>query len=77
MNYARGHHGCGIFYSDVHEGRPLLVVAGGFTHGDGEDKSEYLDFTVPRSQWQLCSKSNISFLKFVKSDTTILHNYMI
>ena len=60
MNYARYWHGCGIVHSKQHQDRPLLIVAGGY--GDGWDKSEYLDFTLPGSQWQLCSKSS-SFLK--------------
>ena len=60
MKYARHHHACGIVHSIQHEDRPLLVVAGGY--GNGIDKSEYWDFTLPGSQWQLCSKSS-SFLK--------------
>merc|ERR1712025_971385 len=35
-------------------GRPLLVVAG--SDGRDGDSSEYWDFTLPGSQWQLCSK---------------------
>ena len=60
MKYVRHYHACGIVHSDKFEGRPLLVVAGAY-FGDGQDKSEYWDFTVPGSQWQLCSKS-FSFL---------------
>ena len=55
MNYARYYHACGIFNSSLHGGRPLLVVAGGLT--EGKHNSEYLDFTVSGSQWQICSKS--------------------
>jgi len=54
MKQARHHHGCGIVHSIQHQDRPLLVVAGGY--GDGIDKSEYWDFTLPGSQWQFCSK---------------------
>jgi len=54
MKHARHHHACGIVHSIQHEDRPLLVVAGGY--GNGIDKSEYWDFTLPGSQWQLCSK---------------------
>ena len=61
MKHSRARHACGIVHSMHHQGRPLLVVAGSWT-GDGQGNSEYLDFTVPGSQWQLCSKSS-NFLK--------------
>ena len=41
--------------SEKHEGRPLLVVAGGWT--DGERTSEFWDFTKPGAKWELTSKS--------------------
>ena len=52
MNYERYNHGCGIYHSSVHLGRPVIVTAGG---GDGlaMQSSEIWDFTVPGSQWQL------------------------
>jgi len=56
MKYDRYEHACGMFHSDKHEGRPILVVAGAWS-GDGKDKSEYWDFTVPGSQWQPCSEN--------------------
>ena len=59
MKHRRGLHACGIVHSSLHDGRPLLVVAGGY--GDGSDKSEYLDFSVSGSQWQSCSKPSIFF----------------
>ena len=58
MKHSRGYHACGIVHSTQQQDRPLLVVAGS-SYGDGSDKSEYWDFTVPGSQWQLCSKSFI------------------
>jgi len=54
MKHTRYFHACGIVHSIQHQDRPLLVMAGGI--GDGMDKSEYLDFTLPGAQWQLCSK---------------------
>ena len=56
MTYGRSQHACGIVHSMHHEQRPLLVVAGSYG-GFGDDNSEFLDFTVPGSQWQLFSKS--------------------
>merc|ERR1712223_2260650 len=55
MKHSRSYHACGIVHSKQHQERPLLVVAGS-RRGDRRDKSEYLDFTLPGSQWQLCSK---------------------
>jgi len=55
MIYKRYGHACGIVHSSLHNGRPLLVVAGS-NQGDGRDKSEFWDFTVPGSQWQSCSE---------------------
>ena len=52
MNYERSYHGCGIFHSSFHSGRPLIVTAGGGLN-DGVQSSEIWDFTVPGSQWQL------------------------
>jgi hypothetical protein len=55
MKHKRMSPACGIVHSSLHDGRPLLVVAGAWT-GDGEDKSEFWDFTLPGSQWQSCSE---------------------
>ena len=52
MNEARKNPGCGIFNSEEHGGRPVIVVAGEYS-----TTSEYWDFTVLGSKWQLCSKS--------------------
>ena len=61
-------HGCGIFRSNLHEGRPLLVAAGGYASvwGNGGKETgkgtcEFFDFTEPNSQWQLCGKYDRSF----------------
>jgi len=60
MIHRRTQHACGIVHSSLHDGRPLLVIAGGYG-GWGSDKSEYLDFSVSGSQWQSCSKPSIFF----------------
>ena len=52
MNHGRAGHGCGIFHSSVHLGRPVIITTGS-TFGEGEKNSEIWDFTVPGSQWQL------------------------
>merc|ERR1719334_1469707 len=55
MKHSRARHACGIVHSMHHQGRPLLVVVGSWL-GIGSNKSEYWDFTLPGSQWQLCSE---------------------
>ena len=66
MKNTRYLHGCGIFHSIHHGSRPLLVVAGNGIHGGatGGNNSEYWDFTVRGSTWQLCSKS-CSFFSYL------------
>ena len=74
MKHERFRHGCGIVYSHHHGGRPLLVVAGSY-YKKGRNKSEYLDFTLPGSKWQLCSKLS-NFLKLSNCqffDTVVDH----
>ena len=53
MNHERGRHGCGIYHSGVHSGRPVIVTAGSY-YGEGsvQASSEIWDFTMPGSQWQ-------------------------
>ena len=51
MNNVRICHGCGIYHSTVHLGRPVIVTTGGGVGGG--PSSEIWDFTVPGSQWQL------------------------
>jgi hypothetical protein len=59
MKKIRYQHACGIVHSIHHGSRPLLVVAGSGSGwaATGGKNSEYWDFTVPGSTWQLCSKS--------------------
>ena len=66
MNKKRDWHGCGIVHSIHHGSRPLLVVAGSGSSGTGAKNSEFWDFTVPGSTWQLCSKS-CSFFSYYTS----------
>ena len=64
MNHERGRHGCGIYHSGVHSGRPVIVTAGSY-YGEGsvQASSEIWDFTVPGSQWQESKKSTNSATK--------------
>ena len=55
MNYERYVHGCGIYHSSVHLGRPVIVTAGSYGEA-GFKNTEIWDFTVPGSEWQLVSK---------------------
>ena len=66
MKKKRAAHGCGIVHSIHHGSRPLLVVAGSDTYGGatGAKNSEYWDFTLAGSTWQLCSKS-CSFFSYL------------
>ena len=57
MNKGRNNHACGIFKSNVHNGHPVIVVAGGSPQQDVGQSCEYLDFTVPNAKWEMCSKS--------------------
>ena len=58
MNHKRGSHGCGIYHSSFHLGRPVIVTAGG---GDVASKSsEFWDFTVPGSQWHISKYFGLS-----------------
>ena len=54
MIYARNYHGCGVFNSKEHGGRPVIVTAGG--SGNGSSTSEFWDFSHLGSRWQNCSK---------------------
>ena len=57
LNIARFDVACGLFKSDKHDGRPLIVVAGYGFHGEeGSKTSEYWDFTSSGSKWTFCSK---------------------
>ena len=54
MNYKRSYFTCGLFLSNAHEGRPIVVVAGGGYLSDLP--SEYWDFTKDGAAWELSSK---------------------
>ena len=66
MKNTRRSHACAIVRSKKHDGRPLLVNAGGFP--DGAENCEFYDFTKADSQWTLCSKSKFSFLVFIMAN---------
>ena len=68
MKKTRFYHGCGIVHSIHHDSRPLLVVAGSYSYGDGTGAktSEYWDFTLAGSTWQLCSKSCSFFSYYLR-----------
>ena len=65
MKKKREFHGCGIVHSIHHSFRPLLIVAGSYS-GTGAKNSEYWDFTLAGSTWQLCGKS-CSFFSYIYS----------
>ena len=48
MIHPRSHHGCGVFNSKEHGGRPVIVTAGSRT-GSGSSTSEFWDFSHPGS----------------------------
>ena len=68
MLNARSNHACAIFESTLHEGRPVIIVAGGdasySTSGkEGLDSAEVWDFTMEDSSWQ---ESNLIFVLYVQ-----------
>ena len=63
MIYARIEHACTIFNSILHDGRPILLAAG----GSGGNTAEMFDFTKEGSSWQ---ESNLIFA-FISS--VVLH----
>ena len=52
MVHARGQHACTIFNSPAHNGRPVVIVAGGRGNLFAWGTSEILDFTQEGSSWQ-------------------------
>ena len=57
MLYSREEHACTIFNSMLHDGRPILLVAG--SNGVlGANKAEFFDYTKEGSSWQ---ESNLIF----------------
>ena len=50
MIYSRGYHTCTIFYSPAHDGRSVVIVAGG--SGNSENTAEIWDYTNEGSTWK-------------------------
>ena len=71
----RRQHACTIFYSPVHDGRPVVIVAGGLGLTNQpefvSDKAEIWDYTIDGSKWE---KSKIFSTKFL-GDFTI-HRFL-
>ena len=49
MTYERRNHACTIFKSQLYDGRPVAIVAGG---NYADKTAEILDFTEDGSTWQ-------------------------
>ena len=57
---------CTVFYSQFHNGRPVVLVAGGYEdHGRDGETAELFDFTNPNAEWTL-SKISFVFSTFLK-----------
>ena len=52
MTHKRFIFACGVFYSQLHSNRPIIVVAGSHD-GPGKKTGEFWDFTNPQATWQL------------------------
>ena len=50
MLHERLDHACTIFKSGLHDGRPVIIIAGGY--GSGSQTAEVLDFTKEGATWQ-------------------------
>ena len=50
MVHSRSDHACTIFTSELHGGRPVAIVAGGFD-GSGVDTAEIWDYTKEGTSW--------------------------
>ena len=46
--YKRYNHGCALFYSAKHGGRPVVLSAGGY----GQSTAEILDYTMSNAEWE-------------------------
>ena len=57
MVHSRIYHACTTFSSVLHDGRPIIIVAGSW-YGSGSKTAEILDFTKEGASWQ---KSNLIF----------------
>ena len=55
MMYSRVYHACAIFYSPAHDGRNVVIVAGGYGVGgyiETENTAEIWDYTNEGSIWK-------------------------
>ena len=50
MLHKRDRHACTIFKSGLHDGQPMIIIAGG--RGSGSQTAEVLDFTKEEANWQ-------------------------
>jgi len=57
-------HSCGIFHSNAHSGRAVIVTAGSGNIGTGFKNCEFWDFTVQGTTWQLCSQNLPTEMKY-------------
>ena len=59
MKEDRDGHACTIFNSGLHNGRPVIIVAGGAYRYGSAENWEMWDFTQEGATWQIC---NLFFL---------------
>ena len=60
MVHSRIYHACTTFSSALHDGRPIIIVAGSW-YGSGSKTAEILDFTKEGTSWQ---KSNLILILY-------------
>jgi hypothetical protein len=56
MSYERRNSACTLFHSDLHNGRPVVLAAGGI----GQTTAEVYDYTTNSNQWETSIHLNIS-----------------
>ena len=61
MVHGRYWHACTIFTSELHDGRPVAIVAGG-SDGSGNNHAEIWDYTQEGSSW-VSSKFIVALMK--------------
>ena len=69
LKYERGFHTCTIFHSPAHNGRSVVIVAGGVS-GKKMDNAEIWDHTVDGSTWQESKLISTIFIR-------VAHNYTL
>ena len=52
MIHVRAAPACTIFYSPAHDGRSVVIVAGGLDNGYTLDTAEIWDYTTEGSKWE-------------------------